>query len=408
MEKDKYDVGVIGLWYGRNYGSMATYYALHHVLKSFGLSVLMIENCLKPDGEIDITKTHPRKIAERFYNVSKKYRINDLSKLNEYCNTFVVGSDQLWNIDLSRPYGQTYFLEFAGESNKKIAYATSFGKEYHGTEKEKNISAKNLQRFDHISVRDKLSKEICENEFHCSATQVCDPTFLCSMEGYEELISLAKVQEDENYILAYILDPNEETGNLLKKIADEKKCKIVVILDEAPWVWEKNKENLNVAGDSRIDIKYEVDLYEWLWYYKNCKAVITDSFHGTIFSIIFQKPFISKCNQMRGGQRFVSLLEPISLIDRLFYNINDISNNIMLLDNLDYKNTNQKLEEITNNSMEWLKNAIKVPKQLNQTKNIIVNKLNQVVSSNLCTGCGCCRNICPTNAISMIKNQEGF
>lgn len=356
----KFDVGVIGLWYGRNYGSMATYYALHQVLKNkLHLSVLMIENPLKPDDEKEITKTHPRKIANEFYDVSKKYKIDDLKILNNFCDTFIVGSDQLWNIGLSRPYRQTYFLDFVNEENKKIAYGTSFGKEYKGTAADELVSSHNLRRFDHVSVRDKLSKEIAENQFHIeNVTQVCDPTFLCPMEEYQMLIDKADIEEKERYILAYILDPNAEIGKELEQLSIDKKCKVIVLLDEPPWLWEQNRNKLELQEQGNVEVKREIDLYEWMWYYSHSSAVVTDSFHGTIFSIIFEKPFITMVNRRRGAQRFVSLLEPIDLADRLFDGPAAIGQNGDLLDGLNYEIPNKKLEEIREDSMKWLTNAI--------------------------------------------------
>ncbi len=374
----KYDIGVIGLWYGRNYGSMATYYALHRVLNDMGLSVLMIENALKPKNEITYTKTHPRKIADEFYDVSAKYSVDELDKLNNHCDAFIVGSDQLWNIGLSRPYKQTYFLGFADNSKKKIAYGTSFGKEYRGSEIDRAASEFNFKRFDHVSVRDTLSREICRDTFGIEAVEVCDPTFLCPMEGYEELINKANISEEDDYILAYILDPNEQVGEQLKRLSAEKGCKIIVLLDEPPWLWEGNVKNFGYlnpeqeitkpfvyeADGARIEFKYEVDLYEWLWYYKHSSSVVTDSFHGTIFSIIFEKPFLTLSNAKRGAQRFVSLLTPIGLIDRLYENADAITQNMRKLDGLDYTEPNVKLNEIRKSSRAWLKNALFSPKEI--------------------------------------------
>lgn len=364
-----FDIGVIGLWYGRNYGSMATYYALHQTLKyQLGLSVLMIENALKPDTENELTKTHPRKIAKAFYDVSLKYPIAEMNKLNQYCDTFLVGSDQLWNIGLSRPYGQTYFLGFADDDKKKIAYGTSFGKPYEGRPDERLTSSFNLSRFDAVSVRDKLSKDICENLFNIEAKQVCDPTFLCPVSEYEKLIRKAKIEYKEDYILAYILDTNKEFGELLRNTAQKTKKKIYVILDESPNVREINKQRLELRENDNVEVLTEVDLYEFMWYYKHAQAVLTDSFHGTIFSIIFQKPFLSKVNVNRGAQRFVSLLEPLELLSRLKENPEEMFAGLKLLKKLDYTEVNEKLEIIRKNSYEWLKQAIFSPKAVKNNR----------------------------------------
>ena len=95
-----------------------------------------------------------------------------------------------------------------------------------------------------------------------------------------------------------------------------------------------------------------------MWYYSHADSVVTDSFHGTIFSLIFKKPFITLTNEKRGAARFVSLLTPLDLIYRLFNTPGALSENADLLDSLDYTEPDKKLDEIRSNSLNWLKNAI--------------------------------------------------
>ena len=353
----KFDIGIIGLWYGRNYGSMATYYALHTVLKDMGFSVLMIENCLRPDGNREMEPSSPRLVAERFYDVSAKYSVRDLNKLNAHCDTFIVGSDQLWNVYLSRPYGQTYYLGFADDSKKKIAYGTSFGIPYCGSSEERLISGYNLRRFDHVSVRDKLSQDSCKDLFGVDAQQVCDPTFLCPIEAYNSLANQSQLTKTQDYILAYILDPTPEIISTLNHISQDTHVDIFVVMDEDPAVRQRNLEKFGLL-QGRVKVLPTVTLYEWLWYYQNASAVITDSFHGTIFSIIFQKSFLTLTNKRRGAERFVSLLEPLGLRERLFEQPEKLFAQRELLGSLDYTKANEALAEIRSQSLQWLKNAI--------------------------------------------------
>lgn len=360
----KYDVGIIGLWYGRNYGSMVTYYALHSVITDMGYSVLMINNPLG-NANFEITKTHPFRIANMYYNVSERLRLDSLSKLNDVCDTFVVGSDQLWNYGLSRPYKQMYFLGFADDSKKKIAYGTSFGRAYNAPEDEKVRSGGNLARFDGISVRDDLSLSTCKNTFALNDTvEVCDPTFLCKIEAYNELASKAGTLETEPYILAYVLDPNPEIGRQLEKLSIEKNMKVVVLLDEPPVRWDANFANLQLSGNGRVEVKKDVDLFEWLWYYQNSSCVFTDSFHGTIFSIIFKKPFVSLINRKRGAERFVSLLKPIDLEYRLIDSADKITSDLSKYDSCDYEGPYQKLNAIKEYSYNWLKDQLTKEKKM--------------------------------------------
>lgn len=355
----QFDVGVIGLWYGRNYGSMATYFALHQTLTNMlHLSVLMINNPLAPAFE-NYDKTSPRLVAKNFYDVSLVYPLSELHRLNSHCDTFIVGSDQLWNIYLSRPYRQMYYLDFADERKKKIAYGTSFGIPYCGTEEEKLVSSNNLKNFDHVSVRDDMSLDIATNIFGVSEVEkVCDPTFLCSAEEYRQLIDLAQQKESEEYILAYILDPNEDITRNIKIISERLNKKVIVILDELPDDFKSNVEKFNLPENANIEIKSEVTLYDWMWYYSHAGAVITDSFHGTIFSIIFKKPFLTLANQKRGAERFISLLTPLELTYRLFNNPDMLGENYRLLEDIDYTEPDKRLDEIRHRSLDWLKNAI--------------------------------------------------
>ncbi len=363
-EDKKYDLGIIGLWFGRNYGSMATYYALHQTVVKMGYSVLMIENPLKPDHEIVLNKSHPYNIANVFYKVSEKKRLSKLYELNKECRGFLVGSDQLWNVGLSRPYKQMYYLGFVDDNTKKIAYGTSFGKPYKGTEEEKKVSSANLRRFDGVSVRDALSLDICQNSFGVKdVVQVCDPTFLCDMSDYYTLVDMAKLDEQEPYILAYVLDPNQDIGHRLEQLSIDKNIKVIVMLDEPPKNWEINKNRLDLTGRGNVEVKRDVDLYEWMWYYSHASGVFTDSFHGTIFSIIFRKPFVTLMNSKRGAERFLSLLEPIDLRYRLFGSAECINERYELFDGCDYEVPYQKLNRIKEDSYNWLKNVLEKKKE---------------------------------------------
>ena len=344
---------------------MATYFALHQVLtEKFHLSVLMIENPIKEICPV-ASRSDPYFIADEFYKVSSQYPLAEMNKLNSCCDAFMVGSDQLWNAWLSRPYRQMFYLDFVNDNIKKIAYGTSFGIEYIGTSEEKLLSSYNLRRFDHISVRDKLSLEIARDQFGVKdVVDVCDPAFLCPLSEYQKLVDMAQLEEPDPYILAYILDPNDLVGQELENIAKASGCKIVAVLDELPEVWENNKEKLALDPETtKVDVKCEVTLQEWLWYCSNAKAVVTVSLHGSIFSIIYQKPFITLINQERGAQRFISLLEPIGLRGRLFDTPQQFGENISLLDRLDYTEPNKKLDEIKSKSMSWLENALFSPKK---------------------------------------------
>ena len=359
-EEIKKDFCIVGVWYAKNYGSMSTYYALHEIVVKMGYTVMMIDAPLIRSNKSISQNSHPYRMAKLFYNISSRLNLKELYKLNKKCKGFIVGSDQLWNIGISRKFGSLHFLGFADNKTKKISYATSFGHPYKGTEKETKVSSAYLKRFDGISVRDKLSFDICQKIFGIKdVVQVCDPTFLCNISDYQILVKMAKIKERNPYILAYVLDPSPNIGSRLEKLSIDKNMKVIIILDNNPKKWKINKENLQLNGKGQVEVKDSMNLYEWMWYFNNSKSVFTDSYHGTIFSIIFKKPFITLKNKKRGVQRFISLLRPISLIYRLFNTTECINQRDDLLDNCDFSIPYKKLQKIKEYSILWLTTILK-------------------------------------------------
>ena len=360
LNKKKYDFCIIGYWFGTNYGSLATYYALHQAVKSMGYSILMIDSPVRSKNEIIYGKCHPITIGRALYNISEQKPFSRLYEFNGICKKFLVGSDQLWKPLISRPFKQFFFLDFVDNNKKKISYATSFGGPYNGNDEEKEITKKNLKRFNAISVRDKLSLNITKNIFGIkNVVQVCDPSFICNFSEYEKLINKSKAIQNEEYILAYVLDPNREKGYRLEKLSIDKNITVIILLDEKQKNWKRNKDRLKLNGKGKIIVKEMVDLNDFMWYYSHSKAVFTDSFHGTIFSIIFKKPFVTLRNTNRGGERFFSLLIPINLEYRLFETPSCINDRYDLYDSIELDIPYQKLNQIKNFSYNWLKMAIK-------------------------------------------------
>lgn len=419
---NKYDAAIIGLWYGRNYGSIMTYYALNRALSDMGLSVLMVEN---PYANVKRTDkwaddiAPSRTFADKHYNISTRRPIHQLKELNKYCDSFIVGSDQLWNYGLSKPYGQMYFLDFANDDKKKISYATSFGKNrYIGNESQRLLTSTNMKRFDAISVREDYAVNLCKNKFgYKGAVQVLDPVFICDRQYYYDLIEDATAKEDEKYILSYILDPDKEKGDCLTEAANRYDKKVNVILNDAPWDYERNTKAFELASDANIDIKGKLQPEDWLWYFNNAEFIITDSFHGCCFAILLKKKFVGIINNKRGGDRFKFLLGKLGLLDRLVENASEIKDRPGLNEDIDYDKVYQIIESERVKSLKWLKDALfsnketdglsvykKIDKQLAKT-NVDINV--KTVGED-CTGCGACFNKCPTNAIKIKENEEGF
>ncbi len=136
------------------------------------------------------------------------------------------------------------------------------------------------------------------------------------------------------------------------------KIKVIILLDFLPDTWEDNKRELSLSGNGNLEIKNIVNINEWLWFFNNSNAVFTDSYHGTIFSIIFKKPFITLVNKKRGDERFYSLLKPLKLMHRLFKTPDCITKHYFLLKNINYTIHLKLLSTIKNDSFNWLKTKL--------------------------------------------------
>lgn len=120
----KFDIGIMGMWYGANYGSVMTYYALNTVLSRLGYSVLMLDKqAVETKGfefELDDT-SHARVFAKTHYkNFAPSLPVEDMKVLNNYCDTFMLGCDQVWNFTIAKSYGLNYYLDFANSDKKEL------------------------------------------------------------------------------------------------------------------------------------------------------------------------------------------------------------------------------------------------------------------------------------------------
>ena len=361
----KFDIGVVGWWYGENYGSTLTYYALHTILNKMGYSVLMIDFPKKiPDQ--NHKNSFSRKFARKFYRCSKHYLYRDLVELNKYCETFLLGSDQLFNYYCIAGEEPFYLLDFAGDSKKKLAYATSFGHQASFfPEDNLQLTTFRLKRFDAISVREKDGVNICK-KFGVDAIHVLDPVFLCDLEDYKKLAENSKLKENENFALAYILDPSLEIKNFILNISKKLSLNLRVILD-AQYNLEENKRKIDLI-ENIVNISEEE---EWIYYFSKCDFVVTDSFHGLCLSIIFKKQFIVLSNKKRGISRIKSLLEDLNLEDRLVNTPLEITNINYQNELIDYSEVDNLMNSLKLKSYKWLETELKT-----NNKNIEVVKNN--------------------------------
>ena len=363
-ENKKYDVGILGVWMGCNYGSIMTYYALEQTFESLGYSVLMIDKLRTSNAkDVELEMTHSRRFGNEHYNISPSFTSDEYSKLNALCDTFVVGSDQVWNYGISKHTGKKFYLDFAEDSKRKIAYATSFGHsvDFAPDDERKVISAL-MKRFDAISMREDDGVNICRDIYGVEATQVLDPVFMVDPEKvYKPLAEKSSHREEEPFIAAYILDPTPEKREALLHVSKKLGgIKIINLLDGLPWLFEENKKKMDL--DNCIE---NLQVEDWLYYLSHAQFVVTDSCHGASFAMIFKKNFISITNKRRGFSRFKSLSNLFGFRDRLVTDVPRILTDDSLFEPVDYNKIDAIMERERKRSFEWLKNAMTAPRNAN-------------------------------------------
>lgn len=371
VTEKKYDMALVGNWNNRqNYGSALTYYALYLTLTSLGYSVIMVG----PPQSVDrFPQQQPlfRNFPYPNYAIDKVRKdINDMRMLNEICNCFVVGSDQLFQMNIFHALGDIVDLHWVSNEKQKVSYAASFGYDYiSGTDSERARLSYFLKKFDYFSVREISALDIAEREYGITAELVLDPVFLVDKKDYIKMISSNNVQS--NYIFAYILNPSKDKEDALNYIAS-KLGKRIIALSDAAYSQEK------VSAMWNIETLYNIKIEDYLSYIYYCDIFITDSFHGTCFAIIFNKNFISIVNPNRGATRFYSLLEQFALSNRMINDIEDIYNNEELIyENIQYSIVNNLVAMKKQRSIEWLKKALIQPnKKAANTLDIVEREIN--------------------------------
>ncbi len=375
---------------GNNYGGIMQAYALQKTLISMGHNVVTDKNgywrfetkpmtkgyiyqlaahiliYLKIDKIITIPSSNIKAAINNYYHyriVNKKtyhlnrefinkhintieffnnYRIPSQKKIEQF-DAIVVGSDQVWRSIYTSPY--IYFLNFVeSKTIKRIAYAASFGandlSEY--TTNQKKISEKGARLFNSISVREESGVEICKNSFGVDAEHVLDPTMLLSKDDYCDLLS-DECTSEEKYIACYILDESNSSLNLASCISKKLDLPLISFLPS-------KKESKYFSKNIR---EYHTpSIYSWLKSFRDAEYIVTDSFHGTVFSIIFNKPFYTKINNSRGGDRFKSLLKTFKLEDRIVDDCTNVEE--ITCNTLDFSYANKTIEELRSKSLDFL------------------------------------------------------
>ena len=291
--------------------------------------------------------------TERFVRTYiNRWEITSVAELNrDEIDCIVVGSDQIWRpMYVWKREVETAYLSFAENWKvKRIAYATSFGtNKWEYTDKQTEECGKLLQKFDAVSVRESSGVELCEKYLKRSDVfHALDPTMLLDASGYKALFDKAETPASDGNLLIYILDKTEEKEKIAQSVSRNLKLH--------PFYVGVKTESLKVPPEQRIYPSVE----SWLRGFYDAEFVVTDSFHGCVFSILFKKPFIVYGNEKRGMARFDSLLGLFGLKSRLVMgDVKEEQIRKIMDEQIDYDRVHDILNREREKSMDFLKKAL--------------------------------------------------
>lgn len=268
----------------------------------------------------------------------------DLKKIS--ADAFITGSDQVWGPMMNGVYDSAYFLQFVGKDSRKLAYAASFGKTKFD---ESTVVAykKMLSEYDKIAVREKSAVSLLEEwGLNNCLGQVLDPTLLLDMSQWTNLLIKKNdfdKYKDLKYILVYQIHNDPKLSGYAKRLAKHTGMELVRV---NPMLHQALRGGKFICSP---------DLSEFLSLVANASCIVTDSFHGTCFSINFGKQFIEILPNNATGTRNQSILELTGLSDRILCDFNDYS----LVDKvIDYSKVNELLEVERRKSLEVIRSMI--------------------------------------------------
>lgn len=381
-------IGVITIEQVGNYGAELQCYATQKVLQNIGCDAEIIDYCYYKDYRYKDSKMSepfvPMTFKERIFYVLK-YRIVNrfvdkvlllfnsniarrnsrfaafhaentkmsrryMSMLELYeasmdYDVFVTGSDQVWNPGAQSSI-EPYFLTFAPDSARKISFAASFGVSEIGSSLRERYKGY-LSKYDFISVREQNACDMVKQLVGKDAECVLDPTLLLTKD---EWMKVARQYDNvpERYVLVYTLFESPAIFSLAKKVAKEKGISVLRITKRAYFVSHiEGISNISDAGPA-----------EFVSIIAGADYVVTDSFHGTAFSVNFGIPFLAiVSSKNNNNSRMESLLKVVGLSGRMVYEEKEVSS-LIYNDNIDFKEIENHIKKARVTSMNFLNKAL--------------------------------------------------
>ena len=360
-------IGIVTFWTSEdNFGQMLQLYALQRILKKCNHLPTLIRTQsysskigLKTKIKVLISRIiHLRfsKLGGKDFklflneNISYTNKIffspQDFSKSDLQYDAVICGSDVVWSEGIGTgDWGRLCFLDFVAAPIKKISYAASFGAP-ELSEKFSDFIKPMIRSFDAISVREESGVSICAKLGRSDAVAVCDPTLLLKKDEYEILLTSTKCGDQTAF--AYFIGWDSDIPER------EIKC----YTKEKKWSFSRIDCQNYKMSFKQLFVKPK-SIPEWLLAYRNAPCIFTNSFHGTIFALIFNKPFLFfpiKGTAQKLNNRVENLLGKFGLLDRIWNSNRTIQE--QMDEHIDWNRVNNGIDEIRDFSLNWLERSL--------------------------------------------------
>ena len=360
-------IGLLTFHAAHNYGAVLQAYATQEQIKEMGYAIevidynpdylikqklfplsstnslivnvkLLIEGMITLPWKLKRRTSFQKFIAQQLQLSERKYHNQPFTENDGY-DVFVMGSDQIWNCKLTKGFDSVYLGDFKIKPTaKKITYAASMS-HYALTIAQVDEFSKLLTNFTAISVREQELHDYLEKSYNKESTVVLDPTFLLSAQKWSSIA--VKPKKTKKYVLVYSIDLREDALRMAYKIAEEIGAEVI----ELSMSVDKNvlKNNYQTASPE-----------EYVGLFEHSEFVVTSSFHGTAFSVIFNKPFFSIAHGSDKDSRQKTILNNLGVINRFITKDSNPS-----FETLDYTIPNQKLNAMRETSIQFLNKKLK-------------------------------------------------
>lgn len=353
---------IYSLWFGLDYGSILTAFALYKAVEKLGKKPYLIQKApsLWSNHYADKDNIAGKFIYENC-DVLEAFTDDMDRQFLDSVRTHIVGSDVMWDSGVINNADDMYFyLKNVNQDYiSKIAYGTSFGGGYDIPVVKRSDCSLFLHKFDGISVKSFRESVAMNDMFNMQPEIVLDPVFSLCKEQYIQCSEKAvakEIEEQKSFVFSYIKNGDERKRDLV--------LRGYTILLEKYMSPLRNFIDINRYPESKaalgLDPAYHILVNDWLYYLINSDFVITDDYYGMCFAIIFRKNFVVVCGRnMKDISRFTTLLDQLGLMERLIYLDDDFKTKEYLFRKpIRYNKCFSLLEEMKEKSSKWLENKI--------------------------------------------------